>query len=139
LYANSYHKRVDRKDAYLPHALKDLENIWARLPARRGLIKNLPVFDLPNWAVEELVNNQCRDWPNDFVDRELMWRPETRYDATIEPKIWRVDLWRIIHDSEQLLDELAAWLGCPVNDLARATWANYLKRQQELVPWLDDQ
>jgi hypothetical protein len=73
------------------------------------------------------------------VDLQLLWRPETRYDPETEALIWRVDLWRIIHDSEQLLNELAEWVDRPVNDIAKQTWANYLKRQQELLPWLGDQ
>ena len=137
-YANVYHKRANRRVLGQGH-VNMMENIWTNMPARRGLIKNLPVFDLPDWAVEILTENQCQDWPQDQVDHQTIWQPETRYSTNIEQTIWRVDLWRIIHDSEQLLQELAQWLGQPVNDIARSTWANYIQRQQELLPWLNDQ
>jgi hypothetical protein len=138
-YANVYHKREDRSKVYLPKALKNLELAWANSPARRGLIKNLPAFNLPDWAVEILCLNRCQDWPCDQVDQQTIWQPETRYHPDIEQLIWRVDLWRIIHDHEQLLLELAQWLGCEVNNTARSTWANYVQRQHQLLPWINDQ
>jgi len=99
------------------------------------------VFD--HDQVQEMVNFQMglyqRQEVTHPVDLESLWRPETRYEPKVEQFIWRVDLWRIIHDSERLLEELAQWVDRPVNGIARATWANYLARQKELLPWLDDQ
>lgn len=137
MFANFYYKCIDRP--LRPQSVIDKFVIaWNKLPARRGLIKNLPLFNMPQWAVQELVQNQTDDWPCDPIDYQPIWRPETRYDTEIESTIWRVDLWRIMHDSEQLLEELAAWVDQPVNDIARATWQNYLSRQQELLPWVED-
>jgi hypothetical protein len=139
LYANYYYKVVDRTELSAL-AIPKVRAMWKNSTIRRGLIKNLDIFHLPSWAVEEYVNNQFQEWPHpkDPDDQNLMWRPETRYDPDIEQTIRRVDMWRIIHDSQQLLNELADWVDRPVNDIARATWANYLARQQELLPWLED-
>jgi len=97
---------------------------------------------IPVNQLQELVKHQTKLYQqqqvDNFVDLQLLWRPETRYDSETENLMWRVDLWRIIHDSEQLLLELAQWVDRPVNDIARATWANYLHRQHELLPWIKD-
>jgi len=96
-----------------------------------------------NDQVQEMVKFQMglyqRREVTHHVDLEPLWQAETRYDQETEQLIWRVDLWRIIHDSQQLLNELAEWVDRPVNDIAKQTWANYLARQKELLPWLDDQ
>jgi hypothetical protein len=142
LFGNIYYKCLDRKEVKSAETIETYNKWWQHeTRVRSGNLENLPLEDLPSWAVQEFVKRiepiSEAEWDND-PEGHRHWLPETRYDAEVEQHIWRVDMWRIIHDHEQLLEELASWVDRPVNDIARATWANYLRRQQELLPWIDD-
>lgn len=132
LHANRYYKTIDRPHRKLNHTIHQERNRWEGDPARTGNLKDLDIYDFPEWAVKEYSENYSEfDTAHIAFSNPAPW-PE------LENMITRINLYQIIHDHKNILDELSEWTGCSIPPETIATYENYLASQKELLPWVDD-
>ena len=111
LHANRYYKTTDSSHSKLKHTIYNERERWG----------------VKEWAEKQSefdTNHIAYSMPSLFPD--------------LESKIYRIDLYRIIHDHVNLLEDLSKWCGYTIVPECLPTYENYLKAQNELLPWLDD-
>jgi len=132
LHANRYYKTIDRPHRKLKHTIDQERKIWESDPARTGKLKDLDIYNFPEWAVKEYAEKHSELDTNHIAFSMPAPFPD------LESRIHRINMYQIIHDHENLLEDLSDWVGCPIPPETLATYKNYLASQKELLPWLDD-
>lgn len=137
--------------------------VWDQLYKKYSNLKNILItidhrmykrYLLDSYVKKNLISNNAERWMNDIQnhcldesDSAWIWFTKSMYwpyrandviPEELAGKVYRLNLYDIIHNKEVVLDDLSVITNSPINSAITETYDNYLAAQVKLYPWLDD-
>lgn len=87
--------------------------------------------------IEEIVERRLK---NKFIGNEIQspYTDSFFVPEELKNKVFTIKLYDIIHNKETILNTLEIITSKKIFNSVSISYDNYLKRQKELIPWLDD-